>query len=60
MATSTPTILGLKPAHDQEGDDGLSLRDQIVNGLRGRSSLVVPGQTPEDRLYAYTKTVPTS
>ncbi|KAA1096416.1 hypothetical protein PGT21_016305 [Puccinia graminis f. sp. tritici] len=59
-AVESPRIIDLRGG-GCDSSNGLtepSLRQEIIDGLT-RQTLVVPGNAPEDRSFAYSKLIPT-
>lgn len=54
----SPTIHTLPPIKASPGDSA-SLKDQIAAALLGSGQVTVPGDRPEDRQWAYKRSVPT-
>ncbi|KAK4702985.1 L-histidine Nalpha-methyltransferase / hercynylcysteine S-oxide synthase, partial [Phenoliferia sp. Uapishka_3] len=59
---ATPAQTPLPPPHilDLRGSDlSFSLKDELIKGLADGQPRVVPGDTPEDEQFAYTRTIDT-
>lgn len=56
--TMSPTIYTL-PAIAQSAGDQASLTDQIEKALLGTGKVTVPGETEEDKKWAFKRSVPT-
>jgi hypothetical protein len=56
--TMSPTIYTL-PAIAQSAGDQASLKDQIERALLGTGEVTVPGETEEDKKWAFKRSVPT-
>lgn len=53
-AQEPPHILDLRGT-----DSGFSLKDELASGLRDGQPLITPGETPEDKKFAYTRSIHT-
>lgn len=59
MSPEIISLPHLATSSSAQGGGSLTLRDEIIKGLKGTQEPVVPGQEPEDAEWKYKRSLPT-